>query len=341
MMEGLMSNVKDRIKHLYKVLGLTALVSVLPATGASSGGTVRGENKNPHNKEQTMDYVSNNEYSNILNYADIAQENLQEVANCMTSFTMGELREQGYLSYNSFKDYKFTDNDFKKMQCGKMGKAISNYLFKKYRNQVPQGKCLAAVRTAVCGVTGKNILAEPVRGRYLACNWSKGIQNYGEDAPLVFLGEVKLDNNGNDTGEGNINKNDLLYLTGATVMSGGKQLAGHACFNKPIYDKNGKYLRTDARCDGNESLENILENKVGGNGRRYGNSIQAFCMADDKPSPDMAMFLAQNAVRIAYENNMQLIVKDGKIERKSLNLPDNVFKDFANYYAQALDYNSK
>jgi len=336
-----MNNLKDRIKELYKTLGLTALMSVIPATNASPEGTLNNTDKKSCGKELSVDNIKNNAFDKIFDFVDIAQENLQEVADYMSTLTMGELREQGFLQYDTFKDYKFSNDDFKQMRYGKMGKAISNSLFKEYRNQVPQGKCLAAVRTAVCNVTGKNILAEPEGKRYPARNWSKGIKNFGDEAPLIYLGEVIVDKNGDDTGEGNINKNDLLYLTGATVMSGGTQPAGHACFNKPIYNKNGEYLRTDARCDGNESLANILAHKVGGNGRRYGNSIQAFCMIDDEPSPKMAMYLAMNAIHKAYENNSQLVVQDGKLVQKSLNVFDSNIGDFAGYYAQSLKYNSK
>ena len=332
-----MHNLKDRIKRLYKVLGLTTAMSVMPMANVSSGKTVVGKDKNLYNKELSADNLKNNE----LNSLGIAQENLQEVADYMSSMTMGELREQGFLKYNTFEDYKFTQDDFKSMQCGKMSTNVLRSLFKKYRNQVPKGKCLAAVREAVCGVTGENILAEPVKGRYWACNWSKGIEKYGDASPLIYLGVAKVDANGKDTGEGNINKDDLLYLTGATVISGGKQVAGHACFNRPVYDKKGEYLRTDARCDGNESLQSILSNKVGGKGRRYGDTVQAFCMEDDKPSPKMAMYLAQIATREAYEQNLHLVVNDGKLEQKSLKWQENVFPKFLDYYAQVTNHNSK
>jgi len=343
-----MSSVKDRIKHLYKVLGLTTVMAVSPTTTVSSTSSVTNQDDNKNKQELAMDSTVNQNFEsyfeNIMSSLDDTKDNVQELTEYISQQTMGTLRKQEIIGYDTFSDYQFTGEDFKKIQYGKMGKKIINSLVKKYHNQVPQGKCLAAVRVAVCGATGKNILAEPVNGRYLACNWPEAIKNFGDDAPLIYLGKVVVDKNGNDTGEGNIEKNDLLFLNGATVMSGGKQPAGHACFNKPIYDKNGEYVRTDARCDGNESLENILDNKVGGNGRRYGNSIQAFCMADDKPSPNMAKYLAQQAIQNAYENNERLVIKDGQIERYALdseNKNNKMFSDFTGYYAQALKQNSK
>lgn len=228
---------------------------------------------------------------------------------------MGELRDCGLLSYESFENYNFSKDDFQQMQYGKTGLNVANRLKKTYKDRVPQGKCLAALRQNVANETGVNILTVPRKcGKvtsYPACNWGRGIKNVGSVSPMIYLGAAKAKND-----DGNIPLMDLLYFQGITIMAGGKvQPNGHVCMNIPKYDKDKNYIGTDARCDGNESLQNILSKKMN---TRYGDEIQVYAFYDDVPSSSMASYLANEIVEKALEENKILSFENEHVVLKKL-----------------------
>ena len=313
---------KSRIKRLYnklahnpnlkRVLGVGAFV-MLSQGGAEAKPGVEGL-KSDIKTDQTEYTVDNQNNIDII-FENDAQIEQQLISQYISDHSLGELRDLGFLSYEAFENYHFTKEDFQQMQYGRTGENVSNRLRRAYGNRNPQGNCLASVRQKVADETGVNILTVPMKLRnrkgrlvssYPACNWGQGIKNAGEKSPMLYLGCAYANND-----DGNVSLMDLLYLQGITIMEGGKvQPRGHVCMNKPIYDNNGEYMRTDARCDGNESLERILSHKMNA---RYGNKVEFYCFEDDKPSRGMANYLAKQLMEYASENNSILTLKNDQL----------------------------
>ena len=196
--------------------------------------------------------------------------NVDKAVEAVSQMTIGELLKKRLIDPDFFLDYKFTPEDFQKMEPGSLGERLESQFKKICDNKKPQGHCLRSVRKTVYDVTGINI---PSQSPYYAKDWWRRVDER-EDAPFVLIGTVEqVQENGKIKDVGNIKKLDLLALQDVVVVVDGKeQPAGHVTF---FGSGDSTY------CDGIESKRSVLRNMNNG---RYENKAWVLMPKDTKIS---------------------------------------------------------
>ena len=229
-------------------------------------------------------------------YQDISCLDMEKVTEKVSQMTLGEILQKGLISQEQLQAYQFSDEDFKQMKPGKLGQKLKSALEKSCTGS-PQGKCLAEVREKVGEAWGVNVYTPSG----LAKDWPKSVAE--SDMPVVFIGQVKVKEgkDGKLVDSGNIKLQDLLHLQEAIVVidgnsknvNGKQQKAGHVSLVDTVVDEQGNRVATVSLCDGREDYEKVVNEKIGGGERRYGDTAVVMMPNDVKPSIELAKYVVE------------------------------------------------
>ena len=210
---------------------------------------------------------------------DNTKEKIQEkLTEYFKSHTFEEAISQGVVSWDGLRDCPFSEESLRGIELGEWGHRFSK--LGERRTSKPKGRCLEKTREDLYKATGYNIYSPTGR----ACDWDAGIDACEEKSPLICVGTVVWSHNKNG---GSI---ELEALSGTK---------GYLLVFKAGTQKNGHTTRTtgeNAFCDGKENLDRILDTKVGGHGKRYGEKVIVYALKDSKPSEKMAQDIARYMV---------------------------------------------
>lgn len=230
---------------------------------------------------------------NIYDYnanCDIKRLDLDKVAAAISKLTLADVLAKGLVNKEDIQSYQFAAEDFQQMKSGNLGLRLERKFAANCAGKTPQGDCLTGVRETVCAVTGQNIYTHSGAAR----EWWERVDER-EESPFVIIGKVQVrDEGGRLQDRGNIKLNDLKALNdGIVVIDGNKkgQPAGHVSFVKARYDTKGNFIGTDSYCDGKENYVNVVDHKIGGGSRRYGNTAVVLLPKDTKPSAGLVDYI--------------------------------------------------
>jgi len=229
---------------------------------------------------KVMAYPSGNENIATPNIYEMSfvstKEKIQEkLTEYFKSHTFEEAISQGVVSWDGLRDCPFSEESLRGIELGEWGHRFSK--LGEMRTSKPKGRCLEKTREDLYKATGYNIYSPTGR----ACDWDAGIDACEEKSPLICVGTVVWSHNKNG---GSI---ELEALSGTK---------GYLLVFKAGTQKNGHTTRTtgeNAFCDGKENLDRILDTKVGGHGKRYGEKVIVYALKDSKPSQKMAQDIAR------------------------------------------------
>ena len=229
-------------------------------------------------------------------YQDINSLDLEKIADTISQMTFGEILQKGLISQEQLQAYQFSADDFKQMKPGKLGGKLKSVLEKECRGS-PQGKCLTKVREGVGKAWGFDVWTPSG----LAKDWPESVAK--SNMPVVCAGRVvvKERKDGKLEDHGNIKLQDLLYLRAAIAVidgnsrnvNGKQQKAGHVSLVDAVLDEHGNRVATISLCDGRENYETVVNQKIGGGKRRYGNTVTVMIPNDVQLSKGLAEYVVQ------------------------------------------------
>lgn len=303
---------KQKAKKLYDkvacgVVRYTApLLMMLPSFG--SARSAPSENKddaalNPKKYETTITQDTAESSANfhpiLYNpevYQDINRLDMEKVTEKVSQMTLGEILQKRLISQEQLQAYQFSDEDFKQMKPGKLGQKLKSVLEKSCKGN-PQGECLTGLREGVRKAWGYNVWTPSG----LAKDWPESVAE--SDMPVAFLGKVIVEEgkDGELVNQGNIKLQDLLYLRAAIAVidgnnrnvNGKQQKAGHISLVNAVIDEHGNRVATISLCDGRENYETVVNKKIGGGKRRYGNIVTVMIPNDVQLSKGLAEYVVQ------------------------------------------------
>ena len=303
---------KQKAKDLYHRVahGMMSYVApvlmVLPSAGAarSNAKVDKDEQVLKQTKIETLATKDRGAASDIQRplvynpeiYQDISCLDMEKVTEIVSQMTLGEILQKGLISQEQLQTYQFSSDDFKQMKPGKLGKELKSALEKSCTGN-PQGRCLAEVREKISDVWGYNVWTPSG----LAKDWPKSVAE--SDTPVAFIGKVivKEGKDGKLEDHGNIKLQDLLYLRAAIAVidgnnqnvNGKQQKAGHISLVDVVIDEHGNRVATISLCDGRENYEKVVNEKIGGGKRRYGNTVTVMMPNDVQLSKGLAEYVVQ------------------------------------------------
>ena len=229
-------------------------------------------------------------------YQDIGCLDIDKVADRISQMTLGEILQKGLISQVQLQAYQFSTEDFKQMKPGNLGQELKSVLEQSCKGS-PQGRCLAKLREGVDKAWGFNVWTPSG----LAKDWPQSVAE--SDMPVAFIGKVivKEGKDGKLVDQGNIKLQDLLYLQGAIAVidgnnqnvNGKQQKAGHVSLVSVVLDEHGNRMATVSLCDGREDYEAVVNKKIGGGKRRYGNTVTVMIPNDVQLSKGLAEYVVQ------------------------------------------------
>lgn len=343
-------NWKQKAKKLYDkvahgVMRYTApLLMMLPSFGSARSAPNENKDDIPLNTKKYEATITQDAAENSANfhpmlynpevYQDISCLDMEKVAEKVSQMTLGEVLQKGLISQEQLQAYRFSADDFEQMEQRDLGDKLENVLQKKCKGD-PQGDCLAGVREGAANAWGINVYTPSG----LAKDWPKSVAK--SKMPVAFLGKVivKEGKDGKLVDLGNIKLKDLLSLPGAiVVIDGNKQPAGHVSYVKRKRDKTGKRVATISLCDGRENYETVVNKKIGGGKRRYGNIVTVMMPNDVQLSKGLAEYVVQKMLE-RTSNAVELcamISPQEDILQKCLRMPyDSNFSTFSQDYVLA------
>lgn len=310
---------KEKAKEFYRKAAFkiveygSPLLMMLPSFGSaktmtgSDAADSQGIRKTDRYETPVSAVVANDAkiYSPDI-YQDVRLLDEAKVAEAIAQMNFKDVLDKGLISSEDIKAYHFTADDFKQMAPGELGRKLEKVFASKSLGR-PRGDCLTGVRSAVAKAWHYDIWTHSGR----ACEWPERVAE--SDMPVVFLGEVKVKEvNGELQDYGNIRRQDLKFVQYALVgIDGNKsksvnaQPAGHITFVRPVYDENGKLLKSDGLCDGREDFTKVVDQKIGGGQRRYGNKAVVMVPNDSKISEGLAQYITEKVME-RYSNAVEV-----------------------------------
>ena len=305
-------NWKQKAKKLYDkvahgVMRYTApLLMMLPSFGSARSAPNENKDDIPLNTKKYEATIAQDATEDVVNlhpllynpkeYQDISYLDMEKVAEKVSQMTLGEVLQKGLISQEQLQAYQFSADDFKQMKPGKLGQKLKSALEKSCTGS-PQGKCLESVRECAGEALGVNVWTPSG----LAKDWPESVAE--SDMPVAFLGKVVVEEkkDGKLEDHGNIKLQDLLYLRAAIAVidgnnrnvNGKQQKAGHVSLILAMFDKTGKRVATISLCDGRENYETVVNKKIGGGKRRYGNIVTVMMPNDVQLSKGLAEYVVQ------------------------------------------------
>ena len=223
-------------------------------------------------------------------YRDIAELDVQKAVRLVSEMTLGELIQKGLVSKEDFRNYQFSAEDFMQMKPGRLGQKLEAGFVAKRLGR-PKGECLTGVRSMVARKWGYDVWTHSGEAR----EWPQQVAK--SNMPVVVLGQVKVDSKTLED-KGNIKREDLKLLQNSIVVIDGNvrgQPAGHVSLVCAKFDAYGRRTKTVSYCDGKEDYDTVVEKKIGGGGRRYGDNATVMMPSDVTPSKGLAEFVVHLA----------------------------------------------
>lgn len=233
-------------------------------------------------------------------FRDMSELDVSKAAGLISQMTFGEVLKKGIISKEDFQNYQYSSEDLIQMKSGSLGKRLEDG-FNAKRLGRPKGDCLAGVRQMVAAKWGYNIWMHSGMAR----EWPEQVVK--SDMPVIVIGQVKVDSKTLED-KGNIKREDLKLLQNALVVIDGNkkgQPAGHVSLVCAKFDRSGQRTETVSYCDGKEDYDKVVDHKIGGGKRRYGDNATVMVPADVK-IPDGLADYALKLVMQRHDNALEV-----------------------------------
>ena len=233
-------------------------------------------------------------------YLDMSELDMSKAGRLISQMTFGEVLQKGIISKEDFQNYQYSSEDIIQMKSGSLGKLLEDGFNAKKLGR-PKGDCLTGVRQMVAARWGYNIWTHSGMAR----EWPEQVVK--SEMPVVVIGQVKVDSKTLED-KGNIKREDLKLLQNALVVIDGNekgQPAGHVSLVCAKFDKSGQRIGTVSYCDGKEDYDKVVDQKIGGGKRRYGDNATVMIPSDVK-IPDGLADYALKLVMQRHDNALEV-----------------------------------